>query len=79
MMSSFNSVKITVPKKKVLKMLKAIKQMNTAEEISFEFIVGSLFPTIYNSIITELNQSYTKGYLQGLRDGEKNENPRINS
>ena len=40
-------------------------------EISFEFIIASLFPTSWKNIQDELNHQYTKGYIQGRIDKEK--------
>ena len=40
--------------------------------LSFEFICASLFPNCYQRITEEMNNQYTKGYLQGVEDN-KNE------
>jgi hypothetical protein len=40
-------------------------------EISFEFIIASLFPTSWNNIQNALSQQYTKGYIQGRKDKAK--------
>ena len=40
--------------------------------LSFEFICASLFPNCYQRIKEEMNNQYTKGYLQGIKDN-KNE------
>ena len=40
--------------------------------LSFEFICASLFPNCYQRITEEMNNQYTKGYLQGIEDN-KNE------
>ena len=40
--------------------------------LSFEFICASLFPNCYQRIKEEMNNQYTKGYLQGIEDN-KNE------
>lgn len=40
--------------------------------LSFEFICASLFPNCYQRITEEMNNQYTKGYLQGIKDN-KNE------
>ena len=34
-------------------------------EVSFEFIIASLFPTSWNNIQSALTQQYTLGYIQG--------------
>lgn len=46
-------------------------------EISFEFIIASLFPTSWKNIQEEMNRQYTKGYIQGRLDKEK-ENQKTN-
>ena len=40
--------------------------------LSFEFICACLFPNCYQRITEEMNNQYTKGYLQGIEDN-KNE------
>lgn len=40
-------------------------------EVSFEFIIASLFPTSWKNIQNELNHQYTRGYIQGRLDKEK--------
>ena len=40
--------------------------------LSFEFICASLFPNCYQRIKEEMNNQYTKGYIQGIEDN-KNE------
>lgn len=41
--------------------------------VSFEYICASLFPECYKNIQREINNQYTKGYIQGIEDS-KNEN-----
>lgn len=40
-------------------------------EISFEFIIASLFPTSWKNIQSDLSHQYTKGYIQGRLDKEQ--------
>ena len=40
-------------------------------EVSFEFIIASLFPTSWKNIQEEMKRQYTKGYIQGRLDKEK--------
>lgn len=40
-------------------------------EISFEFIIASLFPTSWKNIQEEMSRQYTKGYVQGYLDKER--------
>ena len=37
-------------------------------EITFEFIIASLFPTSWNNIQDALTQQYIEGYRQGYQD-----------
>ena len=52
------------------KIISKVKQTtgNKNAEISFEFIIASLFPTSWKSIQSDLNRQYTKGYIQGRED-----------
>jgi hypothetical protein len=36
--------------------------------ITFEYLVGSFFPTILKNIDKELNRYYTLGYIQGRKE-----------
>ena len=40
-------------------------------EITFEFIIASLFPTSWNNIQKALSHQYTQGYIQGRIDKEE--------
>ena len=40
-------------------------------EISFEFIIASLFPTSWENIQNALKHQYTQGYIQGRKDKEE--------
>ena len=54
------------------KIIAKVKEITKTEdtEISFEFVIASLFPTSWKSIQTDLNRQYTKGYIQGRQDKE---------
>lgn len=39
-------------------------------EVSFEFIIASLFPTSWKNIQNALSTQYREGYMQGYKDGE---------
>lgn len=41
-------------------------------EVTFEYLVGSFFPRIIDNINTRMNDTYTQGYLQGLKDAKEN-------
>ena len=47
---------------------------NTEEqdvEVTFEFIIASLFPTSWKNIQDALIQQYTLGYIQGQKDEQE--------
>ena len=39
-------------------------------ELSFEFVIGSLFPNVYKNVMDSITDAYTKGYIAGLNDRE---------
>lgn len=39
--------------------------------ITFEYLVGSFFPKIIDNINDRMNQLYTEGYIQGLKDAKE--------
>ena len=41
---------------------------NEKTEISFEFIIASLFPTCWKNIQNEMSRQYTLGYISGQED-----------
>ena len=55
------------------KLTKKIRSVTGKEnvEVSFEFIIASLFPTSWKNIQNAMNQQYTRGYIQGRIDKEK--------
>lgn len=68
-------VKVSVPNVYVSDLEKLIKKIRsvvreTDSPVSFEFIIASLFPTSWKNIQADLNQQYTKGYIQGRIDKE---------
>ena len=40
-------------------------------EVSFEFIIASLFPTSWNNIQSALSNQYIQGYIQCKKDMEE--------
>lgn len=40
-------------------------------EISFEFIIASLFPSSWKNIQNALSAQYREGYIKGYKDGER--------
>lgn len=66
-------VKLTIPNVHLSDLEKLIKKSRSIVgeedvEISFEFIIASLFPTSWKNIQADLNRQYTKGYIQGRID-----------
>lgn len=69
--------KITVKYGLFKKVFNALEETKPTDDtdISFEYIVGSCFPNIYDNIKQKIFSQYTQGYLDGLKEGEKhNEN-----
>ena len=64
--------KITVELGRVRKMIKPFKAFDDDYEISFEYVMGSCFPNVYQNVMDSLKDSYTQGYMQGLKEA-KNE------
>ena len=52
---------------KICKMLKK----NKTKEVSFEFLIASCFPHVLDNIKEEMRRQYTKGYVNGLKEGGK--------
>jgi hypothetical protein len=54
------------------KIVKGVRDVTGQEntEISFEFILASLFPTCWKNIQADLARQYTLGYIQGQKDAE---------
>ena len=71
-----DEVPVTIPNiylsdlEKLIKKTKQVTGENDVE-ISFEFIIASLFPTSWKNIQADLNRQYTKGYIQGRIDKEE--------
>lgn len=40
-------------------------------EVSFEYIIGSFFPNIWNKIQDTLKEEHTKGFIEGFEAGKK--------
>lgn len=39
-------------------------------KLSFEFLVGSCFPTAYQNMLNLLREEHTKGYVEGVNENE---------
>lgn len=69
-------VKVSVPSvylSDLEDLVKKIRNVTEKEdaEISFEFIIASLFPTSWKNIQSDLSRQYTLGYIQGKTDAEE--------
>lgn len=62
---------LVIEYKKFKKVYQAIKDHNI-KEISFEFLVGSCFPSALQNIKEEMRRQYTLGYTAGLKEKEEN-------
>ena len=59
---------------RVQKVLDNIRAANIIEEdpdVTFEYLVGSCFPTIFQNVQSALNEEHTLGYMEGYQDGQK--------
>lgn len=56
------------------KVANVLEKANTRDEdfVTFEFLVGSLFPVALDNIKKELKNQYTLGYMQGQKDMKQN-------
>ena len=63
---------LKVEAKKLHKLDKVVKEKHI-KEVSFEFIVGSLFPNVLNNIKEEMRRQYTLGYAEGQKQNETSE------
>lgn len=39
-------------------------------EVSFEYVIGSFFPKIWNKIQNTLREEHTKGFIEGFEAGK---------
>ena len=66
---------LTVKVERIEKILEKVKEFN-AEEVSFSFIIGALFPEAYEKMKEALTKERIAGYNQAKEElkGEENEN-----
>lgn len=65
---NISGVKLSTLNKMVLSLNKVAKENGNLEkdvDISFEFIIGSLFPDSWKQIQKTISDFYTKGYIDG--------------
>lgn len=54
--------------KRVIEQVEKTYNGNTDElELSFEFVIASLFPQVYKNIQERLNKEHTMGYIEGYK------------
>ena len=58
---------LVVKYKTLKKVISILEDRNTKpnDDVKFEFIIGSCFPTIYQNIKEEMRKRYTQGYIDG--------------
>ena len=71
-MSETKIPKVTVELDKLRRVYKAAKQANV-KEVSFEYVVGSLFPHVIDNIKEELRLQHATGYAEGLKEEREDE------
>lgn len=68
-----NEIGMAITYKKLKKIVGSLDKINFRDDdmVSFEYIVGSCFPNVYENIQIKIKQAYTQGYADGLknRDG----------
>lgn len=63
---------IAITYKKLKKIVNNLEKINFRDEdmVSFEYIIGSCFPNVYENIQERIKQVYTQGYIDGREDRE---------
>lgn len=59
---------LTVSREQILKIAEYVRASEPETQISFEYIVGSLFPLAFKRMEEALVEEHTKGYLQYQQD-----------
>lgn len=65
----------SVPPIKSGKLITLIENISPDADLSFEFIIATLFPTCWTNIQKDLKDKYTQGYIAGQRDYAAIANP----
>lgn len=58
----------SVPPIKPGRLKTLIENISPDADLSFEFIIATLFPTCWTNIQKDLKDKYTQGYIAGQRD-----------
>jgi hypothetical protein len=56
------------------KIVKKLDKLDDNTDITFEFLLTALFPSVWNNIQEEMRNQYTRGYLQGKEDSKNEQN-----
>ena len=56
------------------KTVKKLNKLDDNADITFEFLLTALFPSVWSSIQEEMRKQYTRGYLQGKEDSKNEQN-----
>lgn len=69
----------TVKLSQIEKIVKILKKQNKSKsfpqidpEVSFEYVIGSLFPRAYQNMKDTCTQFYIQGYNEGKKENENN-------
>lgn len=72
--------RITVSFGKLKKITESLEKthMKNNDLVSFEYVVGSCFPNVFENIQTEIRAAYTQGYIDGINAKEEMSNNDVN-
>ena len=72
-MSEIANIKLTQLEKLVQKIKASYSPEDTEQiEVSFELLVGSLYPTLYQNVMESIKDAYTQGVIDGMKEREGN-------
>lgn len=61
----------TVKLSRLKKIVELIERNNDEDvDVTFEYIIASCFPRVWNNIQKRLSYEHTQGYIQGREDAE---------
>jgi hypothetical protein len=61
----------TVKLSRLKKIIELIERNNDKDvEVTFEYMIASCFPRVWNNIQKRLSYEHTQGYIQGREDAE---------
>lgn len=68
-----NEIGMAITYKKLKKIVGSLDKINFRDNdmVSFEYIVGSCFPNVYENIQIKIKQAYTQGYIDGLNSRDE--------